>query len=74
MVMKIMAVLVSVLPRIHMANQQADTMKINLKVSANISFDCAHVTFVGDLIIWWQISSKASLRQNMVEAVEQCEI
>ena len=48
MVMKIMAVLVSVLPRIHMANQQADTMKINLKVSANISFDCAHVT---DLII-----------------------
>ena len=51
MVMKMMAVLVSVLPRIHMANQQADTMKINLKVSANISFDCAHVTFVGDLII-----------------------
>ena len=48
MVMKMMAVLVSVLPRIHMANQQADTMKINLKVSANISFDCAHVT---DLII-----------------------
>ena len=51
MVMKMMAVLVSVLPRIHMANQQADTMKINLKVSANISFDCAHITFVGDLII-----------------------
>ena len=51
MVMKMMAVLVSVLPRIHMANQQADTMKINLKVSANISFDCAHITFVRDLII-----------------------
>ena len=30
-----------VLPtRIHMANQEADTMKINLKVSANISFNC----------------------------------
>ena len=48
MALMVMKMMVSVLPRIHMANQQADTMKINLKVSANISFDCAHVT---DLII-----------------------
>ena len=35
-----------VLPtRIHMANQEADTMKINLKVRpANISFNCPHTS------------------------------
>ena len=43
MALMVMKMMVSVLPRIHMANQQADTMKINLKVSANISFDCAHL-------------------------------